>query len=199
MKSTENEFNNFVVIVLSLVFVVVFFSCQTGKPVKRMGDDGFVYAMIYDNESNPVSGVSVFLDGQKITDSDIQGRFILEKLKEGTYTIGLVKKGYESLEGNFEYVPLHVLYFKLFNAVQLLNLAENALDVKDYTEADRFLDRALTLEPDRHDFLFLKSINLYLQGKYDETRIILEKLVNSGVNDQSVNQLLELATHTAQP
>jgi tetratricopeptide (TPR) repeat protein len=199
MKSAKSKFNNLVLILPSLILVFMFFSCQTGKSVERLGDDGFVYAMIYDNESNPVSGVSVFLDGKKITDSDIQGRFVLEKLKKGTYAIKLVKKGYENLEENFEYVPLHVLYFKLFNAVQLLNLAENALDVKDYAEADRFLDRALTLEPDRHDFLFLKSINLYLQGKYDEARIILEKLVNSGVNDHSVNQLLELVTHATQP
>jgi tetratricopeptide (TPR) repeat protein len=151
-----------------------------------------MYAMIYDNESNPVSGVEVFLNDKKIVNSDIQGRFILDGMKKGTYTIKLVKKGYEELVEIFDYEPLNVLYFKIINVSQLLSIAENLMDERNNLEAEKYIDRALLIEPKRQDSLFLKSINCYLLNKYAESLAILEELVKTGAADDSVTQLWEL-------
>jgi tetratricopeptide (TPR) repeat protein len=166
--------------------------CQTGKPIKRMSNDGFMYAMIYDYDNSPVTGVTVWLDGKKTVDSDIQGRFILEKMKKGEYSVKLAKKGYEAFEEVFHYDPLQVLYFKIINASQLLALAETALDNAEFAKAESYLNRALLIDPNRTDILFLKSVNYYLQGRNAEAADTLENIIKSGSADPSISQLLEI-------
>jgi len=180
------------------IFLVItlLISCQTGKPIKRLSDEGMMYAMIYDYENTPVSGVAVYINGKKKVDSDIQGRFILDKMKKGEYRVKLTKKGYETLNELFQYDPMQVLYFKIINAQQLLVLAEDALDNTEYAIADNYLNRALLLEPNRPDALFLKSLAYYLQGKNAEAVVILENMIKSGNNDSSISQLLEKIRQT---
>jgi tetratricopeptide (TPR) repeat protein len=173
------------------IFIVLCNSCQTGKPIKRLSDDGLMYAMIYDYDNTPLSGVAVYLNGRKNVDSDILGRFILESVKKGEYQIRLVKKGYEEVEGTFQYEPMNVLYFKMINADQLISQAEAAIDANDYTAAENHLDRALALEPRRPDILFLKSITYYLQNRYADSSAILEELIKSESTDPSISLLLE--------
>jgi len=175
------------------IFLVItlLISCQTGKPIKRLSDESMMYAMIYDYENIPVSGVAVSINGKKMVDSDIQGRFILDVMKKGEYRVKLTKKGYETFEESFQYDPMQVLYFKIINAQQLLFLAETALDNAEYAIAENYLNRALLLEPNRPDIFFLKSIVCYFQGKNAEAAAILENMIISGNNDPSISQLLE--------
>jgi tetratricopeptide (TPR) repeat protein len=180
--------------VLLLLLLFLFTSCQNAKPIKRLSNEGFLYAMIYDNENTPVSGVAVYLNGKLIVESDIQGRFVLEKMKKAVYSVKLTKKGYETLEENFKYDPMQVLYFKMINASQLLVMAETALDNSEFADAENHLDRALLLEPNRPDILFLKSITCFLQKRNKEAVEILEGLIKSGSTDPSVSQLLEKIT-----
>jgi len=178
--------------------VMLLISCQSGKPIKRLSDDGIMYAMIYDYDNMPVSGVTAFINGKKIVDSDIQGRFVLDKMKKGEYRIKLAKKRYESFEETFYFDPLQVLYFKIINAPQLAALAEAALDNKDFSAAENYIGRALILEPNRPDILFLKSAVFYLQGRNEESAEILENLIMAGNNDPPISLLLE-SIREAQP
>jgi tetratricopeptide (TPR) repeat protein len=180
--------------ILLLLLLFLFSSCQNTKPIKRLSNEGFMYAMIYDNENTPVSGVAVYINGKLIVESDIQGRFVLEKMKDGVYSVKLIKKGYESLEETFKYDPMQVLYFKMINASQLLVMAETALDNDEFAEAENRLDRALLLEPNRPDILFLKSIVCFLQKRNKEAVEILEGIIKSGSTDPSVSRLLEKIT-----
>jgi tetratricopeptide (TPR) repeat protein len=157
-----------------------------------MSNESFMYAMIYDYENTPVSGVTIYLNRIKIADSDIQGRFILEKMKKGQHRIRLVKRGYEEFNEVFRYDPMQVLYFKIINASQLLVLAETALNNAEFAAAENYLNRALRLEPNRPDILFLKSINFYLQNRNEEAAAILENMIKSGNTDPSVSKLLEI-------
>lgn len=181
---------------LVLLALLLLSSCQSNRAIKRLSKEGFMYAMIYDYENTPAPGVAVFLNGKKVADSDIHGRFVLENAKKGEYRITLSKKGYETLEESFSYDPMQVLYFKMINANQLLALAETALDSAEYAAAESFLNRALALEPSRPDMLFLKSIALYLQNRYAEARIVLEGLARAGSADPSVARLLERINNT---
>jgi len=174
-----------------LLGLTLLVSCKTGKGVK-LTNEGLMYAMIYDFDNTPVSGVTVYIDGIKNADSDIQGRFILDMVKRGEYKIKLMKRGYETLEELFYFDPLQVLYFKMINTSQLVALAETALDNAEFTIAENYIDRALLLEPNRSDILFLKSVAYYLQGKNDEAEEILENLLKSGNNDPSISRLLEI-------
>jgi len=175
-----------------LLTAVVFLSCQNVNSIKRISSDGLMYAMIYDYDNTPVNAVAVYIDGRKVVDSDIQGRFILEKMDKGEYTIKLTKRGYETFEENFYFDPLQVLYFKMISTRQLVTLAETALDSKDFFAAENYIIRAQALEPARHDILYLKAISCYLQDRREEANLILENLLRSGNNQPAVIRLYEL-------
>jgi tetratricopeptide (TPR) repeat protein len=183
-------------LLIVIILTLGFSSCQTGKPIKRLSKEGFLHAMIYDHENIPVSNVTVYINGKKTVESDIQGRFVLESVKKGEHTIKLTKKGYEELVGTFQYEPMNVLYFKMINTQQLAVLAENAIDLAEYTEAEDYINRILAIEPNRQDILFLKSINYYLQRKYQEALTILEEQIRQGNHDPSVVKLIEKIRQT---
>ena len=183
-------------IIFILLTAALLFSCQSNKAIKRASKDGLMYAMIYDYSNTPVTGVTVYLNKKKVAESDIQGRFVLDKSSKGEYTIRLVKKGYENLEEKFHFDPLQVLYFKMIDTSQLITLAETALDKKELKTAENYIERALVLEPNRPDILYLKSITLYLQEKNEEAVKILERLVKTGNTENAVIKLLETIQKT---
>jgi len=179
------------------VFFIIFagimiLSCQTGKPINRATDKAIMYGMIYDFDNTPVSGVTVFINNRKIADSDIQGRFILDNMSRNEYRIKLERRGYETLEETFLFDPLQVLYFKIINASQLIVMAETALETRDYSNAEKYIDRVLVMEPARPDTLFLKSVTYYLQGKNEEAITVLESLIRQGTAEPAVTGLLEI-------
>jgi len=177
--------------IIILIGIILLASCQSGKPLKRVKNDNFMFAMIYDHDNTPVSAVSVSINGKRITDSDIQGRFILDNMKKGDYNVKLVKRGYETLEDTFTFDPMNVLYFKMINSSQLVTLAESALDNREFIIAENFINRALVLEPNRPDILFLKGITCHLQGKNEEALLILENLIKTGNTNPFITQLFE--------
>ena len=177
--------------IMALLFIALLISCQSGKPVRRLSDDGFMFAMIYDQSGSPVSGATVYLNGRRTVVSDIQGRFVLESMKRGSYKILLVKSGYEILEEEFQYLPMQVLYLKMTNTAALIELAENALDRRDLGEAEHYIERALAVEPMRPDIEFLSAIVYYLQGRLDRAAEVLGGMIARGSADRSVFRLLE--------
>jgi len=172
-----------------LLVITLIISCK-GTPVS-LTNEGIMYAMIYDFDNTPVSAVTVYLNDKRAADSDIQGRFLMDGMEKGNYSIKLEKRGYETFEGNFYFEPLKVLYFKIINTSQLVALAETALDNGELSIAEGYINRALVIEPNRHDILFLKSIAFYLQARNEEAAVILENLIISGNNESSISELLK--------
>jgi tetratricopeptide (TPR) repeat protein len=177
---------------LVVLGLLLFLSCQNQRGMRRISDEGLMYAMIYDFDNTPVSAVTVYLNGRRVVESDIQGRFILDNMRIGEYNIRLVKRDYETIEERFYYDPLNVLYFKMINTQQLVTLAETAIDNREFTAAEHLLKRALVITPDRPDILFLKSIVLFRQQRNNEAIIILENLIRTGNNEPAISQFLEM-------
>jgi len=180
-----------------LLGAVLLVSCK-GTPMS-LTNEGIMYGMIYDFDNTPVSAVTVYINDKKVADSDIQGRFILDKMEKGEYTVKLTKRGYETFEEHFYYEPLQVLYFKIINTSQLVALAETALDNGEFSAAENYVNRALVIEPNRPDILFLKSIACYLQSRNDEAAAILENLIKSGNTEPAIIQMLETIRRTQTP
>jgi hypothetical protein len=174
------------------LFCVLVFSCKTVKQKRADSEGGIMYAMIYDYENTPVSGAEIYIDQKKYTESDINGRFILEVTRPGNYSVMVQKSGYEILEREFKFDPLGILYLKLINATQLLIQAENAMEQYNYDDAGQMIDRALAIEQYRPDALFLKSVLLYLCREYNESKKTLEIILDGGYTDESVLKLMSL-------
>ncbi|MCL2128900.1 MAG: tetratricopeptide repeat protein [Treponema sp.] len=174
------------VLLILTVLLLLLSSCKTTQSKRAMNNPGIIYAMVYDGNYKPISGVSVLINDKKITESDIQGRVVFDMNKTADYTITLEKKGYESITETIKYDPLNALYFKMIDTVELTNLADNAIEQKNYIAAHEYLDRALALDPSLPDALFLKSIVFYLQNKNNEAMLILENLMSLGLKDEYI-------------
>ena len=177
----------FFILALSISFV----SCKTANQHRAYYNAGLMYAMIYDHDNNPVNSVTIYVDNKKYVEADIQGRFILDLKKNGEYLIKLTKKGFEDIDQTFQFDPMNVLYFKMINTSQLLQLAEDAMDKYHYNEAETFLKRALIIEQSRPDVLYLLTIALHLQSKTNEAKEVLETLIDLGFTDTYVIELLK--------
>ena len=175
---------------LFILFSISALSCNNTKG-RIVTGGGIMYAMIYDHDNIPVSGVIVKVNGKEIVKSDVHGRFILDFKKIGEYEIELSKKGYETLIQKFEYTPLDVLYFKLITAEQLVALAEEELDKFCYEEAEKYLQRASILGPLRGEIIFLRSVNFVLQDKYIEAKRIFRELKEKGYENKFIDLLEE--------
>lgn len=166
---------------LQLTFFLAVVSCSSSK-AKITTDSGIMYAMIYDYNNTAVSGVLVSVNGRELVRSDMHGRFILDFSTHGEYTIELSKSGYEKLIQNFDYNPMKVLYFKMITADQLVTLAEECINKFDFEEAEKNIVRAYKLEPHRIDIIYLKTVALYLAGKYEEAKTASAELSSKGYN-----------------
>jgi len=179
-------------VILFLLTVALFSSCQNISTIRRPSDDGLMFAMIYDFDNNPINTVAVYINERRVAESDIQGRFILANMNRGEYAVRLTKRGYETLEGYFHFDPLQVLYFRMINTSQLLTHAETAMDRGEFPIAENYIKRALAIEPNRPDILFLKSISYFSQQRYQEAITVLHGLIRAGNAENAIIQLLEM-------
>jgi hypothetical protein len=151
-------------------------SCKSVRGVKKIFGEALMYGMIYDGENMSVMGVEINIDGKLTSTSDVQGRFVLVSAKRNTHNIILAKPGYETTETTITFDPMEVMHFTMLNASQLAQMAEDAMEERRFKDAFDFCNRALNLEPDRTEIIFLKSLALFRQKKYVEARHTLEYL-----------------------
>lgn len=160
--------------VICVCAVVLFFSCKS-TGVKGNDADGVMHAMIYDYDNNGVRGVSVYIDGSYMGESDVRGRFMFKLHDAKEHELVLQKDGWERVSDTIVFDTMLVLYYKMGNAAQLINLAEDALDAGTMDEALMLLDRALGLGGG-DDARYLKSVVLFKAGKYDEALETLSQI-----------------------
>ena len=160
--------------VICVCAVVLFFSCKS-TGVKGNDADGVMHAMIYDYDNNGVRGVSVYIDGSYMGESDVRGRFMFKLHDAKEHELVLQKDGWERVSDTIVFDTMLVLYYKMGNATQLINLAEDALDAGTMDEALMLLDRALGLGGG-DDARYLKSVVLFKAGKYDEALETLSQI-----------------------
>lgn len=180
--------NLFLLFALSFIIIT---GCPS-TPKRAINDSGMMYGMVYDYDNSPVYGASIFINGIKYVESDLQGRFILQFTRNTKYNIRIVKSGYEKIESVFSFDPMNVLYFKIINASQLLTQAEEAVEQYNYVQAETLLKRAIALEPNRPDILYLFSIVLYFQQRNDEAKAILLDLNKRGINGEQITEFLKI-------
>ncbi len=167
-------------LLISSMLILLLISCNSNK-VQRLSykeTEPYMYGMVYDYENKPVESAQVFINGEYISSTDVQGRFILNyQMDENNEIVLKVQKnGYEVVETSFLFDPINVLYIKLINTQQLLLLAEECMANLEFSEAEILLKRALCLTPDRDDIKYLLCISLYKQDKKDEALKNIEKL-----------------------
>ena len=160
--------------IVCVCVLVLLFSCKS-TGIKGIDEDCVMHAMIYDYDNNGVRGVSVYIDGSYMGESDVRGRFMFKLHDVKEHELVLQKDGWERVSDTIVFDTMLVLYYKMGNATQLINLAEDALDAGTMDEALMLLDRALGLGGG-DDARYLKSVVLFKAGKYDEALETLSQI-----------------------
>ncbi|WP_253721964.1 hypothetical protein [Treponema sp. OMZ 787] len=139
--------------VFCLLFSVLIFTsgCSSVWSKKYKDDAGVMYGMIYDENEEGVSTVSVKVNGWLKAVSDGQGRFILKFLyadikDKKEQKIEFEKEGYEKIEEVFYYGPMSLLHIKMESGEEIIKKAETAIDEKEYVRAEELLERSIKIE-----------------------------------------------------
>jgi len=86
------------------------------------------------------------------------------------------------------YEKFLVLYYKVGNVTQLLNLAEKELDLKKYEKAMEFINRAEKIDSTREDVLYLKAVIYYKSKDYDNAKKEINKITITKENQKYISE-----------
>jgi len=167
-------------------------ACSSLDRQRREGpSDAPLEGMIYDRENRPVAGAEVFLDGQLLARSDINGRFCLGEPRFGAHRVEVAKKGYEGASFALDYRDAtQVVYAKLVSAAQLVAAARTAAQFRRWSESLALLDRAEALgEPDPAA-RYLRALVLFRRGDSEAAKDLLEAILADGFDEPYVHLFL---------
>lgn len=176
-----------------LLFFICYFTtailccCKTSK-----FDNPTLYGMIYDNENEPVSDVSVFIDNKEKAISDIYGHFQLNDIKlNKSYTLKASKKGYDDTYLEFSFTNIsQVAYIRMLSSSELLLEVEKKISEKEYHDALNLLTRAEKIDGLSLSIMYLKSVIYYLSADYEKALSTVELMLQKNYNEAYVYLLL---------
>lgn len=166
----------------------LFCSCKTVDKARRFEKDVCMFVMIYNYANNGVNDVTLYKDGKAIGISDIRGRYIIDKDKKSDFRLRFEKQGYEDVSVDVHFDPFSVLYVKMGTAAQFLRLAEEHADSYMYESALDYVERALGIEHERNDILYLKAVILYKMQRLEEAQAILTALKQKNVDSEYIKR-----------
>jgi hypothetical protein len=148
--------------------------------------------MAYDFENRPLAQYVVALNGRTPVATDINGRFFFPGVKPGTYTLTGQKEGYESYEGEIIVSDRRqIVYFRVPNRTQLVDLADGALSRNRVDEAESYMRRAEAVGEPTTEVLFYMAVVLFRQGRYQEAADRLQLAASRGGRDPYVTRFLD--------
>jgi hypothetical protein len=158
---------------LVFLFLVFPLSCSSVGGVKRNTGEALMYGMVYDDENLPVQNADIYTNGKKVSESDVQGRFVLRSLSRKEFEIRIKKGGYEESGAVLKFDPFNIIHIRMINAVQLLSQAEAAMDEHRFEEAVILCGRALALEDGMREALFLSALAFFRMGDGESAKTML--------------------------
>jgi tetratricopeptide (TPR) repeat protein len=169
-------------VLLVLAFVLSFSSCVSYREKRlREFSSSPLIGMVYDGEQKPCAGALITVDGQGGPLTDINGRFIIDKLERGDHLFEVRKEGFETLEVPLSFVDrTQILYLRVVSHGQLLREAEEALDRRKLQEADRLLRRAVALDPEDPVGLYLRAVYFLKLDDTAQAIGLLQKILVRG-------------------
>jgi tetratricopeptide (TPR) repeat protein len=174
---------------LTVVFTLCFTVCNTtGYGRIAVGLNG----MVYDFENKPVPQYIITIDNKTPVSTDINGRFFVPKVRSGKHQIRGEKSGYEEYKGEIIINDRRqIVYFRIPNTAQLLNLADDALSRNRIEEAALYIKRAETIGETTTELLFYSAVVFFRKGEYKPAIEKLKTALSLGSRDEYVTRFLD--------
>jgi len=174
--------------ILLICISIMLVSCKTAEFGFKTVD---ISGMIYDFSNRPVPFYNISLGNKYFSSTDINGRFILHKIPEGTYTIIGSKSGYEIyIDEILINDNRQIIYIRIPSQKQLLEMADVALTRNDFTAAEKTLERAFQINHNNIEMLLYFAAVKYRQNDYDRAIFFLEYAQRFDSKDIYINKFL---------
>jgi hypothetical protein len=148
--------------------------------------------MVYDFENKPVSQYIIRLGRRTPVSTDITGRFFFSKVKPGIYKITGKKDGYETYDGEITINDQRqIVYFRVPNRPQLIDLADDALARNQIGEAESYITRAENIGEATTELIFYSAIISFRKKEYQEAIRKLKTAIINGTRDEYTLRFLE--------
>jgi hypothetical protein len=161
-----------------LGILVLVTSCATTSLVAVNRTSADLKGMVYDLDRQPVADAVVSLAGSatKVT-TDIHGRFAMANVALGDVELTVAKTGFESLDWKFRFQDAtSIVYTQLASFDQLVALAANGVEKKDWAAFRGYADRAAAVQARTVTLAVLEATALEKQGERDQAIAVLEML-----------------------
>lgn len=177
---------------IALLVALCAASCATQAEKEPLAfDRASLFGMIYDTDNQPCAGVALEVDGKAASSTDIRGRFVLPDLAMGEHRLDARKEGYEGLSVAFHFLNrTDVLYLRMFSLAGLLQMAEDELDQRRWSDAAALLGRARDLDDADPVLGYLLALLAYRTDRFQDAVGHLDGLVSGGCREPHVYLLL---------
>jgi tetratricopeptide (TPR) repeat protein len=173
---------------LIFTFTLLLIGCNTtGYKRTLVGLNG----MVYDFENKPIPQYIVAVDAKTPVSTDINGRFFVPRVRMGKHKITGRKTGYEEYKGELIINDRRqIVYLRVPNLPQLLDLADGALSKNNIEEAALYIQRAGSIGERTTELFFYSAVTMFRRGEYKEAIEILRDAVFLGSRDEYVVKFL---------
>jgi tetratricopeptide (TPR) repeat protein len=174
---------------LFLIISSLFLSCKTAEFGFKVID---INGMVYDFGSRPIASCNVYIDNRYYAETDINGRFSMAKVPEGSYKIQVSKKGYETYTGDIRINDRkQVLYMRTPSLQQLLDMVDSSLEQNQMDEALSFINRALSIGEVTTELLFYAAVVQFRLGDIQKAGEYLQRIKSRGSHDVYLEKFLQ--------
>jgi Carboxypeptidase regulatory-like domain len=167
-----------------LIILTILISCATKSDDVYLDSqlkDAMLIGKVITEEGLPLESVTVKLNKNSETKTDISGRFFFKFIAYGKYNITFEKEGYLPAEYSFEYTfktrkNKPVIKAKMLSTNYLVNEAFELLKEKKFKEVSDVMQNLEKINPDEDTVLYLKAMYHYMNAQFNEALPLLEKL-----------------------
>ncbi|MCL2243641.1 MAG: carboxypeptidase-like regulatory domain-containing protein [Treponema sp.] len=174
-----------------IILIIIIFlasSCKTAEFGYKTVD---ISGMIYDFSNKPVPFYNISLGKKYKSSTDINGRFIFQKVPAGNYSITGNKLGYETHADEINIIDnRQIIYIRVPSQKQLLDIADEALTRNDLQSAEEMLERAFLIERNNIEMLIYFAAVKYRQNNYERAVFYLENAQKLGSKDIYIEKFL---------
>jgi len=157
-------------------------SCSSLDPIHLRSDlqKAMLTGKVITEEGLPLEGVTVRLNEFQETMTDINGRFLFNYIRHGKHTVVTEKDEY--LPGEYKFIynfrnrKLKFAKIKMLSLNHLVDEGFEFLKENKFDKAQAIIEQLDEFNYDEEIVLYLKSMYLYLNEKYDDAIVILENL-----------------------
>lgn len=180
----EKKLNTYIFVCISVFFMISFSSC-TSKPL--FSENKSLYGKIIDMDNNSVQNAKIILNNKEISNTDFQGNFSFQNIKQNTNSVQVFTALYQPFTEVFDLgTENRFIQIRLKEMSCFIENAKTAFLQNDILETKKILYEAIEINPlFQPSYIFLINLCLF-QNEKEELKQIVNRLEKENISKQDI-------------